>query len=292
MAARSSPFRGASARLSSPPPARYRSGAVPLHLHIGGAILALDAPPPVAAALSARFAAFLGPAGPADAWLVVEPAAAGFDPGFALDPRLPPDLAVAAEGDRVALRGAARGELELATGHGRLHEARHFGQVDALVRLALSLRLPARGALLLHGAAVATGEGVLVLVGDSGAGKSTAAAALGQPLCDELVVLRPGDAGLSAWGTPYWNGLPRSGPVRAVACLSRASAAPTGLPLAGAGALRALSAHVVRYLAHPAVDRLTLPLLAAACRGAPLYDLRCPTGPDFLPFLRAQLALR
>ncbi len=81
------------------------------------------------------------------------------------------------------------------------------GSFRAVLELALQTALLARGGLLVHAAAgVLDGEAWL-LPGPSGTGKTTAARGAGfdRVLTDERVVVRRGDAGFVAWGTPFWS---------------------------------------------------------------------------------------
>lgn len=73
-----------------------------------------------------------------------------------------------------------------------------------LIGSAMGLLFHQRGNPVLHGAAILTGAGIAVFVGDSGAGKSTLAALLGRAgypvLADDTLVLWPGAAGgFVAW---------------------------------------------------------------------------------------------
>ncbi len=185
-----------------------------------------------------------------------------------------------------------RGGFDLATRRGFVDDARGLGAVDSLLRVALSLVLPTldkgRG-FLVHGALVPAGDEGLVFTGESGAGKSTVARALGAA-CDELVVLRP-DGTLTAHATPYWQGRPLERACRRVICLRR-SASPVHQPLRGALAARRLARDVVRYVTLPSVERALLELVARACEQTQVIDAACPEGEAFLPYLTRQLELR
>jgi hypothetical protein len=253
-------------------------------LSIGGLAVRIDAPPVVERCLEDRFRGFEG-AGRASVSLRV--ATAGFRARLELDPRVAP-LSLRREGARLQLGAiapdGARGSYDLRRGEGWLEGVRHLGEIDALLRLALSIELPRRGALLVHGAAVESAGAAVVLVGASGAGKSTAAAALGA-LSDELTVIDVG--ALQAEGTPYWRGRARRIPIASLRVLER------GLParesVRGAEALRALLPHLVRYAALAEVDREQLALAARLCGRLPVERLRCPEGAAYLPFLRRAL---
>jgi len=223
-------------------------------LGIGGARLAIEAPEEVIAALRPRYGPFFVD-GAADARVEVTAA-----PGFVADLAL----------DRKRDLGGMQ--------PGRVEQARDLGEVDAGIRLTLSLLLPAQGALLLHASAITRG---FVFAGASGAGKSTAAAALGPALADELVVVR----GADVYGTPYWNGRPEQVAIEQIVILERGEAA--GTLLSGSRAVAALSPHVVRY--RPDADAAILDLLARLA--VPVVRAVCPTGDAFLPALRAILKI-
>jgi hypothetical protein len=268
-------------------------------LAVAGLALRIESPERVAAALAERFGPFLAPAVAPDVALAITTADDVFSAELRLGEPAPRIAAMRAcmhlggqpDGTCVHLEGGARGWFDAGRGVGEVAGVTHLGEVDALLRLALSLTLPRRGALLLHGAAVSlpgSGDGgpVALLVGASGAGKSTAAAALGPGLGDELVVLhRSGEAS----GTPYWLGSPARRPAAALLCLARGGPAGS-TPLVGSAALRALAPHVVRYLADGATDRAAFGLLAHACTHLPVARVDCPEGAAFVPFLRDALA--
>ena len=125
-----------------------------IELAIGGLVVRVvaesDGAAVVNAALARRWADFVTTAPAADVVLrVVAPR------GFSLDYHLDrPEAALritttdtAGQGGRVELDGAARGWFDPQRREGALAGAIHFGEIDALVRLALSLCLPPRGTL-------------------------------------------------------------------------------------------------------------------------------------------------
>lgn len=215
-------------------------------------------------AVRKRFVNFLGGGGD----VVIEVESARFDPIFAEVEPISLDVA----GDLARFGGA---EYSLSSRRGFIR-ADGFGPVDAMVRLALSVELPRRGALLLHGAAL---PGGIALCGASGSGKSTAAAALGGA-CDELVVIYNREL----VATPWWGGRPSRAPLRRLIALRKGGASRR--TLTGARALREVLAHAVRYLSSPEIDRS---LLSAAALPVPVEILECPEGGAFLPFLMEQM---
>jgi hypothetical protein len=195
-----------------------------------------------------------------------------------------------ASGERVQMTAGAEGEFLLAERAGVVRGATGLGAFDSLLRLALSLTLPLDGALLLHAAALksspATGDGAVVLCGASGAGKSTAARALGA-VCDELVMVRGLDDNFQVTATPYWQGQPSCERLSAIVCLERG--APKWVPLRRGEAVRTLLAHAVRYAPLPRVDRALFEVVTRTVAHASVYRAVCPEGDAFLPFLTGSL---
>jgi hypothetical protein len=221
-------------------------------------------------AVRKRFAAFLdhGQAG-GDVRISVE--SARFNPLFeVVEP-----ISLVFDGGVARFEGA---EYHLAARRGNIRSD-GFGPVDAMVRLALSVELPRRGALLLHGAAL---PGGIALCGASGSGKSTAAAALGGA-CDELIVIYNREL----LATPWWGGRPARTALKRLIALRRGGAARRAL--SGARALREVMTHAVRYLPSPDADRALLSAAAALCGAVPVEILECPEGGGFLPFLMEQV---
>jgi hypothetical protein len=251
-------------------------------VRVGDVAVRVESPAMVERTLRARYGRFLSD-GAGDLALRVT-ADDAFRDDFCLDDARA-QLELVRDGDVLELAGArARGGFRLGGREGWLDGACHLGEVDALVRLALSLELPRRGALLVHGAAVLLGAGVAMLLGEPGAGKSTAAAALGA-LSDELTVIDV--ERVEAAGTPYWNGSPRRGPIVSLRILERG--APSCERLSGGAALRALAPHLVRYARVPEAEASILQLASRLCERLPVERLRCPEGAAYLPFLRRAL---
>jgi hypothetical protein len=246
----------------------------------GGAQVRIDASPRVCDAMQARFAPFVVDGGAPTLRLRVEER----EP---FEPEL--DLASAARLTRVAdgrfqLEGTGgRGVLDVDAREGVVEDAAGLGAVDGMVRAALSLLLPLDGALLLHGALA----GDTAFVGDSGAGKSTVARALGAA-CDELVIARPTATGVRFFSTPYWGGRPFHTDGRALVCLSRGTGSLT--PVRGAAALKAILRHAVRFVAWPQGDRALFSVAADLSSRVTVLSAACPTGEAFLPFLFGALA--
>jgi hypothetical protein len=258
-------------------------------LEIGGLGVVVIAPGEVLDALDARFAPFLVAAPPPWQPFVLEVAPA---PGFA--PRLerPEEVRAVVDGDHLRLVGPIAADFVPVRRHCRLAGARGLGAVDAALRLGLGVLLPLDGALLLHAALVSVAGRAFVLAGPSGAGKSTAARAL-DGACDELVVVRPGPAGVTASATPYWGGRPATVPLDGIVRLSRAGdASPVAVVRRGPEALRLLWAVVVRHVALPEVEAAVLAAAAALCRHLPVIDCRCPEGDAYLPWLSEALFAR
>ena len=254
-----------------------------LRVEIAGVGIALCGPGPVLEPMRGKLAPFLVRAPNADdVQLEIGAVHDEYEPDLRLDRAADLSVEAALGEGGVVMRGAVGGRYDPASRRGWLDAPRNLGEVDALIRLALSLELPRRRAILLHASAVTRG---LVFAGASGAGKSTAAAALGPALSDELVVVRD----LDVYGTPYWNGRAEKARIDRIVILERGEQSCT--ELAGTRALAALSPHVVRYVADEAVDREVLAVCAELCQRARLVRVRCPEGDAFLPALRAILEL-
>ena len=137
-----------------------------------------------------------------------------------------------------------RGEIDLR--RGRIRTPPSMLVADALVRAAVAWRLAERGGLLLHASAFRHGAGAVVAFGKSGVGKTTTARELGAALSDEFVVLRQGDSGWIAEGTPWWHGSGESAPLLRLLWLVRGES-PSLRPAVPGELLRALVAQAGRF---------------------------------------------
>jgi hypothetical protein len=258
-----------------------------LLLSIGGVRFRVESTPGVLEALASRYGSFVVSDGGDAGGITVDMEVRA---RHAFEPRLEMIGSCEVRADPllgVLFTGAVCGRFNLDQRRGVLEDATGLGAVDAILRAALSLVLPLDGGLLLHAAAIETAEGAIVLCGDSGAGKSTAARALGA-ICDEIVIVRPSPRGLQVFGTPYWRGRPLCAPCRQLVCLIRGGASLRVLD--GVRAARVLMRHVIRYVSIERVERAILPLIARAC-GSKMIEARCPEGEDFIPFLSESLNL-
>jgi hypothetical protein len=188
----------------------------------------------------------------------------------------------------IAIEGAVSGRYSVAARSGCVDDAENVGAVDCLMRLALSAALPLGGGLLLHGAALVRPDGRAVAVcGASGAGKSTAAQALGAA-CDELIVLRPAGDGVELLATPWWHGSPLRRRCDSVLCLVRGRE-PGLVHHRGGAAARTLARHVVRYLALESIEPVILELVGRICERTSVATAACPEGDAFVPFLEERI---
>ncbi|MFZ0211098.1 MAG: hypothetical protein WBE20_09905 [Candidatus Acidiferrales bacterium] len=89
----------------------------------------------------------------------------------------------------------------------RFNGVRHEYALDSLIRILLSVMLVPRRGFLLHAATVLRSGAAYVFTGRSGAGKSTVASLspAGSVLTDEISLLRAGENGWDAYGTPFWG---------------------------------------------------------------------------------------
>ncbi len=89
----------------------------------------------------------------------------------------------------------------------RISGGESLSQLEYFLRSACALLAFRDGGLLLHAAGLLAGGRVHLFTGASGSGKTTVVALSPQAaaLSDDLVLLRPGAAGWTAHGTPFWN---------------------------------------------------------------------------------------
>jgi hypothetical protein len=206
----------------------------------------------------------------------------------------PPRVSIAAvDPFRVALEGEYSGHLDVEAGLGMVEGPDPARALDMLLRLALALFAPSRGWVLMHGAAIAMHDGTwALLIGESGAGKSTAARAF-RSFCDELVLVHPhlhSPSGPIAASTPYWHGRPGSAPCGALVCLKR-DGNPRFRQVRGVDAVRLLAPHVIRPVRLGSIERTTVEALCGLARQIPVFEISCPTGPGYLPHLEQALGL-
>ena len=204
-------------------------------------------------------------------------------------PEILPRVRVQEEGeDRLSLQGDCSASLDLRAGRGCVEGGDGLAGVDSLVRLSLSLLAPAEGWILFHGAAIELASRKwALLVGESGAGKSTAAHAFAS-FCDELVLARGSSDAAEAASTPYWNGTPGSASIAAIVCLER-SEAPGSRLLRGGEAIRALLPHLVRYVRREAADGALFQRLLELVQGVPILRARFVTGHSYVARLGSEL---
>ena len=258
-----------------------------LPLSIGGQDLCLEASPEILESVRLRFGRFEGSTsgdGPRQDPIKLEVHAR--PGGFLPICDRPAAVSVRAVGSQeVVIEGAVRGRYLVEARRGYIEDAPGPSAVDALIRVALSISTPLDGALLMHAAAIPTPSGHgIVLCGESGTGKSTAATAFGGA-CDELVVLRPAVDRVYLYSTPYWRGFPFRGRCTSVICLERGRASDFALHRGSTAAL-CLARHVVRYVAIEPISRAILRVIGRICEAARVATAACPEGEAFVPFLR------
>ena len=209
---------------------------------------------------------------------------------------------LAADGAIVVERYDAMGELRL-LGAGAGHELPLVGtftvgafanSLEACVRIALSIALPRRGGVILHGSAVAYAGGALAFTGISGAGKSTISALLdGQAdprgagfvkIVDELCVLAidPGRDEVVVHTAPFLGiaGLPlgRQVPLRAIHFL-RQALTDSRAPVPERLALGRLLGNVLAYVADAATAQRVLDVAAEIVARVPCFELAFAKSP-------------
>jgi len=261
-----------------------------LLLAIGGQEIQIRAPGPVMDLVAQRYGPFAKPSSrPTDTVPIVVEVTGHARTFSSIIERSPRVRVSACSSHELTITGAISARYDLASRSGFIEHARNLGDIDTMLRLVLSVTLPLTGALLIHGAALNNPRfGAMALCGDSGAGKSTAAAAFGAA-CDELIVLRPENETINLYATPYWRGVPLCAPCQGVVCLLRGGE-PAFAHQHGAGALRHLARHMVRFVSIEAVERAILRLLGLVCKHTPVTTARCPDGDAYIPYLTEKLA--
>jgi hypothetical protein len=202
--------------------------------------------------------------------------------------RSPKARVLARNAREVTIDGAITGRYDIFARRGLVEQAQCLGDIDTMLRLILSIALPLGGGLLMHGAALNNPLfGAIALCGESGTGKSTAAAALGAA-CDELLVLRPENNTVNLCATPYWRGVPLCTPCQGAVCLTRGGE-PAFAFEHGGEALRHLARHVVRFVPIEETERAIFALLTFVCKYTPVLSARCPEGDAYIPYLSEKL---
>ncbi len=258
------------------PVARMPASRERVDLEIGGMGFEIEVLARVAASVRQRYA-----------WFERSPGERGPTPGLRLSAlgegdgeyadfvQAPAHVHVYEHDDRrLRFWGGCAGSIDLPAGCGTLESTAGLGGVDALLRLSLA-------------AIEAAGGGWILLLGHSGAGKSTAAAAFAST-CDDLVLARSSGEVVEAASTPWWNGRPGRAECRGFVCLER-SEAPGAELLRGPQAFRAVLSHVVRHVPHEAIDRATFARLGAMIERAPTVRVRAATGASYPLRLAATL---
>ena len=271
-------------------PRAHAASAGCVALRIGSLAIDIDADAELSAALLDRYGAFEG-SGPEEAATCRVRIDARSNE-VSTNPGAPLGLHTARleelEGGLLEIAGDFRAAFDPATRRGDLERGEGTIGVDMLLRLALSLCALEDGWVLLHGAAVELRSGGwAVLVGESGAGKSTAARQFASR-CDELVLARAGNDGAEAGSTPYWRGEPGRAVCEAIVWLDR-SPIPAMDVLRGSHAARAVLRHAVRFVRNPvAASLLIANVRNLAARVSVLHAL-APRGPGFVPWLESEL---
>jgi len=178
-----------------------------------------------------------------------------------------------------------------------------IGASDSCLRLLLAAALLDEGRLLVHAAGVSFDTGAAVLLGHSGAGKSTfswlARHAGAEVLGDDLVVVGPApDGAPAAWGTPFSGdaeppGTPARRPLAALFTLAHArpgAATDTLDPLAPAAAAARLLERAVTYRPDPAAAAAVLAAAEALCTAVPAFRLTFRPTALAVALVRARVA--
>lgn len=160
--------------------------------------------------------------------------------------------------------------------------------LEAIIRIAASLALPEREALILHSSSVEGPQGALVFSGVSGAGKSTISTMLAEhcnatKLADELLLVRKRGARWHVEVAPFKGseGLPH-GQSRELASVNFLVQAPEHRrrAIAPAEAMNELCRHVVTYARAPKTSARILGLVADLVTSVPCFELEFSKHPS------------
>lgn len=180
------------------------------------------------------------------------------------------DVRVRRDGeDWLMERGDFDARWDPRTGRGVVHQNSNPYSLDSVLRILHSLILAERGGFLLHAASAICNDRAYLFSGVSGAGKTTMtrlAPADITLLTDEISYVRPGDAGYSAFGTPFAGELARAGenctaPISALFFLEQGPENRID-ELSSAEAVRRLMRNILFFAEDPI---LVEKLLATAC---------------------------
>jgi hypothetical protein len=178
-------------------------------LSIAGWRIGLECRPSgVEDAVAARYAAFVASDEVAPdtlATVTVGPATVGAVPG---EPS--PQMRVTYRGDALLLDApGACGRIVAGIRQAWLESSSDafHPNLDYFLRILCALLAYRNGGLLMHAAGLLVGGQVHLFIGHSGSGKSTVVALSPHALAlgDDLILLRPEEAGWRAYGTPFWN---------------------------------------------------------------------------------------
>ncbi len=195
------------------------------------------------------------------------------------------------ETELVLTRKTAEGRIEIAPdgtlqADFRSHQAP--SGLEAIIRIAASLVLPHRDALILHSSSVEGPDGALVFSGVSGAGKSTISAMLAEhcnalKLADELLLLVKEEDVWNVLVSPFngIEGLPH-GTTRPLASLNFLVQAPEHRrsEITAPQAMNELCRHVVTYARAPSTSAKVLELVADIVTAVPSYELEFAKHPS------------
>jgi hypothetical protein len=161
---------------------------------------------------------------------------------------------------------------------------------ENFLRVLVAYRLLAMGGALIHSAGVTDGESGFLLLGPSGAGKTTAArlclARGAGVLSDDLNAVRPEAGGARLMRVPFTGDLGERGEaapaaVRLRALVRLAKGERESLrPLSPAAALAGLLAAAPHVNVDPWREEALLAVLERLARGVPAYELTFPLGGD------------
>jgi hypothetical protein len=178
-------------------------------LAIAGWRVRLDCSLPVVdEAIATRYAAFVVPdAVTSDTTTSVS---VGPEVADAVAGELSPQMRVTYQGDLVLLDApGACGRIVVSSWQAwlALSSDAFYPNLEYFLRILCALLAYRNGGLLMHAAGLLVDGQVHLFIGHSGSGKSTVVALSPHALAlgDDLILLRPEEAGWRAYGTPFWN---------------------------------------------------------------------------------------
>lgn len=204
---------------------------------------------------------------------------------------------------RLSAKGGVRGRMDAHCHQLELDIVREFLlwsdyyrwlPYSTMLRLWLSVELPRREGLVMHGASVQTREGALLFIGESGAGKSTVCDLSGERLLfnDEISLLRREQGCWRVWPSPFFSRPERTRRAwepQALTglCLLEKATHDRLIPLSPTEALPTLMGCILNFLNDATSAARLLDLSLDLLQALPVYRLQFRKTPDFWRLLES-----